>query len=61
MDKNDETERGHKAWVDRKSGDVHGSGSGAGGGGNPDEDHDKDPMAGAGAEQVTDPSEEQQR
>lgn len=43
-------ERGRRATIDRKTGEVRGSGSGAGGGGNPDEDHDKDPMAGAGSD-----------
>ena len=46
----DESERGKRASIDRKSGEVHGSGSGAGGEGNPAEDYDQDSMAGAGAE-----------
>ena len=52
-----ESERGKRAWFDRKSGEVHGSGSGAGGGGNPGEDYDQDPMAGAGAEPPHGPGE----
>lgn len=50
-----ESERGKRASVDRKTGEVHGSGSGAGGEGNPNEDYDQDPMAGAGAEPLKGP------
>lgn len=50
-----DSERGKRAYFDRKTGEVHGSGSGAGGEGNPNEDYDKDPMAGAGAEPLKGP------
>lgn len=46
----EQSERGKRASIDRRSGEVHGSGSGAGGGGNPREDYDQDPMSGAGAD-----------
>ena len=41
------SERGHRASIDRKTGEVHGSGAGAGGG-NPGEDYDNDAAAGDG-------------
>ncbi|MFZ3482496.1 hypothetical protein [Sphingomonas sp. 3-13AW] len=40
-------ENGRRAWIDQKTGQVHGSGAGAGGG-NPGEDFDSDPAAGSG-------------
>lgn len=40
-------DNGHRASVDPKTGEVHGSGSGAGGG-NPGEDYDSDPASGDG-------------
>ena len=46
----EESERGQRASIDRKTGEVHGSGSGAGGNGNPREDYDSDTMGGAGQE-----------
>ncbi|HEX8365752.1 MAG TPA: hypothetical protein VF603_10780 [Allosphingosinicella sp.] len=51
----DDSERGRRASVDRRTGEVHGSGSGAGGEGNPGEDYDRDPMAGSGAEPLKGP------
>lgn len=48
-------ERGHRASVDRASGEVHGSGSGAGGG-DPREDYDNDPAAGGGEGPVAMPA-----
>lgn len=39
----DAPEAGHRATIDRATGEVHGSGSGAGG--NPGEDHDDDTAA----------------
>ncbi len=44
----DESERGQRASVDRKTGEVHGSGSGAGGNGAPREDYDSQAYAGGG-------------
>jgi hypothetical protein len=44
----EESERGKRASVDRKTGEVHGSGSGAGGNGNPREDYDSQAFAGGG-------------
>jgi hypothetical protein len=43
-----EIERGKRASVDRKTGEVHGSGSGAGGNGNPGEDYDDQAYQGGG-------------
>lgn len=39
-------ENGSRAWIDPKTGEVHGSGVGAGGGA-PGEDFDSDPASGA--------------
>jgi hypothetical protein len=46
----EESERGHRASFDPRTGEVHGSGSGAGGGGNPAEDFDSDAVGGGGQE-----------
>ena len=43
-----EIQRGKRASVDRKTGEVHGSGSGAGGNGNPGEDYDDQAYQGGG-------------
>jgi hypothetical protein len=43
-----ERERGKRASVDRRTGEVHGSGSGAGGNGAPGEDYDSQAYAGGG-------------
>ncbi|HJQ16066.1 MAG TPA: hypothetical protein VJ859_03615 [Allosphingosinicella sp.] len=48
-------ERGHRASVDRASGEVHGAGSGAGGR-DPREDYDSDPAAGGGEARPTSPA-----
>ena len=40
-------DNGSRAWIDQKTGEVHGSGAGAGGG-NPGEDFDNDRKAGSG-------------
>jgi hypothetical protein len=44
----EQAERGKRATIDRKTGEVHGSGSGAGGNGNPREDYDSQAYAGGG-------------
>jgi hypothetical protein len=44
----EESERGQRASVDRKTGEVHGSGSGTGGNGKPREDYDSQAYAGGG-------------
>jgi hypothetical protein len=40
-------DNGSRAWIDQKTGEVHGSGAGAGGG-NPGEDFDSDRQGGSG-------------
>jgi hypothetical protein len=40
-------DNGSRAWINQKTGEVHGSGAGAGGG-NPGEDFDSDRQAGSG-------------
>lgn len=44
----EESERGRRASVDRRTGEVHGSGSGAGGSGNPREDYGSKAEQGGG-------------
>lgn len=44
----EQIERGQRASVDRRTGEVHGSGSGTGGNGNPLEDYDTQPYQGGG-------------
>lgn len=50
-----ERERGKRASVDRKTGEVHGSGSGAGGSGTPGEDYDPHAYQGGGRKAVGGP------
>ncbi|MBM7406298.1 MULTISPECIES: hypothetical protein [Sphingomonas] len=40
-------DNGSRAWINQKTGEVHGSGAGAGGG-NPGEDYDSDRQGGSG-------------
>ena len=47
------SERGRRASVDRKTGEVHGSGSGAGGNGNPREDYDSHAYQGGGGRKAS--------
>jgi hypothetical protein len=49
----EESERGQRASVDRKTGEVHGSGSGAGGNGNPREDYDSQAYQGGGGRKAS--------
>ena len=53
-------ENGRRAFVDPRTGEVHGSGAGAGGG-SPGEDFDSDPQAGDGYPGTGAPGEERAR